>query len=217
MRYPLRIGTRGWCYKAWEGTFYDVDLPPEWQLSWYANHLRSVLIPADRLHQMNPDRVRCWVEDTDPEFRFIAEIDPVRFPPDGREAMSPDLEVLVAAFGEQLDALVIDVGDSLSVSRIFLEKLRSTFPDLPVCLEGLPAHELPRGFGGCFNVDEDFSSANSPYTIVYQSEGDLATMRTVIETMQRSSIEAGALIFSDPSRAFDHAVEARTVADLLEA
>jgi len=60
-------------------------------------------------------------------------------------------------------------------------------------------------------------SANSPYTIVHHSEGDLVTVRTIIETMQRSSIEAGALIFFDPDRAFDHAGQARTVADLLEA
>ncbi len=217
MRDALRIGTRGWCYPAWAGTFYDADLPPEWRLSWYANHLRSVLIPADGLHQMNPDGVRCWVEDTDPEFRFIAAIDPVRFHPDRREAIVPDLETLVTAFGEQLDALVIDVGDSLSASHRFLEKLRLTFPDLPVCLEGLPVHELPHGFGGCFSGDEEFLSGNSLYTIVYQSKGDLATVRTVIEKMQQSSIEAGALIFSDPDRAFDHAVKARMVADLLEA
>ena len=172
MQYPLRIGTRGWCYQAWEGAFYDADLPPEWQLSWYANHLRSVLIPADGFHQMSPDRVRRWVEDTDPEFRFIATSDPVHFPPDRREAMLPDLEVLVAAFGEQLDALVIDVGDTLSASQHFLEKLRFTYPDLPVCLEGLPADELPHGFGGCFNGEEDFLSANSPYTIVPHPEGD---------------------------------------------
>jgi hypothetical protein len=217
MQYPLRIGTCGWSYQTWEGTFYDADLPPEWQLSWYANHLRSVLIPADGLHQMSLGRVRSWVEDTDPEFRFIATIDPIQFPPDCREAMLPDLEVLVAAFGEQLDALVIDVGDTLSASQHFLEKLRLTFPDLPVCLEGLPADELPHGFGGCFNGEEDFLSANSPYTIVHHSEGDLVTVRTIIETMQRSSIEAGALIFFDPDRAFDHAGQARTVADLLEA
>ena len=166
---------------------------------------------------MSPDRVRCWVEDTDPEFRFIATIDPVQFPPDCREAMLPDLEALVVAFGEQLDALVVDVGGNLSAIQRFLESLRSTFPDLPVCLEGLPAHKLPHGFGGCFNGEEDFLFSDSPYTIVYQSEGDLSTVRTIIETMQRSSIEAGALIFSDPDRAFDHAAGARTVADLLEA
>ena len=217
MQYPLRIGTCGWSYQTWEGTFYDADLPPEWQLSWYANHLRSVLIPADGLHQMSLGRVRSWVEDTDPEFRFIATIDPIQFPPDCREAMLPDLEVLVAAFGEQLDDLVIDVGNTLSASQRFLEKLRLTFPDLPVCLEGLSADKLPHGFGGCFNGEEDFLSANSPYTIVHHSEGDLVTVRTIIETMQRSSIEAGALIFSDPDRAFDHAGQARTVADLLEA
>jgi len=217
MRRPLQIGTRGWRDKTWEGTFYDVDLPPEWQLSWYANHLRSVLIPADGLHRMDPDRVRSWVEDTDPEFRFIAEIDQVRFPPDRSEAILPDLKALVAAFDGQLDALVFDAKDMPPAGWPFLEALRSALSDIPVCLAGLPAHELPPGFGGSWSADEDFSSADSPYTIVYQSEGELPNLRTLIETMQQTSIEAGAIIFTDPDRAFDHAAKARTIADLLDA
>ncbi len=217
MRRPLRIGARGWRYKTWEGTFYDADLPPEWQLSWYANHLRTVLIPADGPHRMDPDQVRSWVEDTDPEFRFIVEIDQVRLHPDNSAETLPSLEALVAAFDGQLDALVFDVKDTPPAGWPFLEALRSALPDIPVCLEGLPAHELPRGFGGCWCAGEDFSSADSPYTIVYQSEGDLAAVRTLIETMQETSIEAGAIIFTDPDRAFDHAAKARTIADLLDA
>jgi len=217
MRRPLQIGTRGWRDKTWEGTFYDVDLPPEWQLSWYANHLRSVLIPADGLHRMDPDRVRSWVEDTDPEFRFIAEIDQARFHPDRGEEILPDLKALVAAFDGQLDALIFDAKDTPSTAWPFLEALRSALPDIPVCLEGLSAHELPQGFGGCWCADEDFSSADSLYTIVYQSDGELPTLRTLIETMQEARIEAGAIISTDPDRAFDHAAKARTIADLLGA
>jgi len=42
-------------------------------------------------------------------------------------------------------------------------------------------------------------------------------VRTVIETMQRLRADTGALIFTEPDRAFDHAVKARTLADLLDA
>ena len=74
MQHPLRIGTRGWRHEAWQGTFYDPGLPQEWQLSWYANHLRSVWVPADRLHAISLDEIAVWIEDTDPDFRFIVEL-----------------------------------------------------------------------------------------------------------------------------------------------
>ena len=80
-----------------------------------------------------------------------------------------------------------------------------------------PAQALPAGFGGCFDSCEDVASSDSPYTIVCQADGDLIGVRTVIETMQQLNTDSGALIFTDPERAFDHAVKARTVADLLDA
>ena len=144
MQDSLRIGTRGWRYQAWDGTFYDADLPPEWQLSWYANHLRSVLIPADGFHQMSPARVRCWVDDTDPEFRFIATIDPVQFPPDCREPMLPDLEALVVAFGEQLDVL-LSGGEHRG--GIFRHGLQLFVVSLPGFVERL-GHRLEQAHGG---------------------------------------------------------------------
>ena len=64
MQHPLRIGTRGWRHKEWQGAFYDPDLPREWQLSWYANHLRSVWVPADELHAISLDEIAVWIDDT---------------------------------------------------------------------------------------------------------------------------------------------------------
>ena len=217
MQHPLRIGTRGWRHKAWRGSFYDPDLPREWQLSWYANHLRSVWVPTDGLHATSLDEVAVWIDDTDPDFRFIVEIDGKRVYSEAGDRQLPEGKALAQAFGDQLDAFVVEVKQDLTAKKPLLEEIRSAVPGVPVCLRGCPARELPAGFGGCFDSREDFACADSPYTIVCQAEGDLVGVRTVIETMQRLRADTGALIFTDPDRAFDHAVKARTLADLLDA
>lgn len=217
MQHPLRIGTRGWRHKEWQGTFYDPDLPREWQLSWYANHLRSVWVPADGLHAISPDEAAVWIDDTDPDFRFIVEIDGNRVYSEALDRQLSEVKALVHAFGGQLDAFVVEVKQDLTAKKPFLDQIRSAAAGVPVCLRGCPAHALPAGFGGCFDSREDFASADSPYTIVCQAEGDLVGVRTVIETMRRLRADTGALIFTDPGRAFDHAVKARTLADLLDA
>ena len=217
MQHPLRIGTRGWRHKEWQGTFYDPELPREWQLSWYANHLRSVWVPADRLHAISLDEVAVWIDDTDPDFRFIVEIERASVYPETDARQLSKVKAMAKAFGGQLDAFVVDVKEDLTATKAFLEEVRSAVAGVPVCLRGCPARELPAGFGGCFDSCEDFASADSPYTIVCQADGDLVGVRTVIETMQRLNADTGALIFTDPDRAFDHAVKARTLADLLDA
>ena len=217
MQNPLRIGTRGWRHKAWQETFYDVNLPQEWQLSWYANHLRSVWVPADRLHAISLDEIAVWIEDTDPDFRFIVEIASASAYPETDAKHVSSAKAVAKAFGDQLDAFVVDVKVDRIAEKTFLEQIRSEISGVPVCLRGCPAQALPAGFGGCFDSCEDVASADSPYTIVCQADGDLIGVRTVIETMQQLNTDSGALIFTDPERAFDHAVKARTVADLLDA
>ena len=83
--------------------------------------------------------------------------------------------------------------------------------------EGVSGTGIAGRFWRCFESCEDVASADSPYTIVCQADGNLIGVRTVIETMQQLNTDSGALIFTDPERAFDHAVKARTVADLLDA
>ena len=217
MQHPLRIGTRGWRHKAWQGTFYDADLPQEWQLSWYANHLRSVWVPADRLHTISLDEIAVWIEDTDPDFRFIVELESASAYPETDPKQLSRVKAMAKALGHQLDAFVVDVKTGPIAEKGFLEQISSEISGVPVCLRGCPAQALPAGFGGCFDSCEDVASSDSPYTIVCQADGDLIGVRTVIETMQQLNTDSGALIFTDPERAFDHAVKARTVADLLDA
>ncbi|WP_319380036.1 hypothetical protein [Thiomicrorhabdus sp.] len=43
----LTLGAKGWQHPAWEKTFYPEDMPEEWQLDYYANEFRALLIPYE--------------------------------------------------------------------------------------------------------------------------------------------------------------------------
>lgn len=71
MAESILIGTRGWDHPDWTGTFYPDVLPADWRFSFYCNHLRAVLLPAEVWPAAD---VRVWAEDTFPEFRFVVEL-----------------------------------------------------------------------------------------------------------------------------------------------
>lgn len=71
MAESILIGTRGWDRPDWTGTFYPEVLPADWRFSFYCNHLRAVLLPAEIWPAAD---VRAWAEDAFPEFRFVVEL-----------------------------------------------------------------------------------------------------------------------------------------------
>lgn len=58
--YPVLIGSVGWRHRAWQDSYYPADLPPEWQLGYYANEFPVVLVPA--AERLDED---CEVEELD--------------------------------------------------------------------------------------------------------------------------------------------------------
>ncbi|MBI3574475.1 MAG: hypothetical protein HY083_02285 [Gammaproteobacteria bacterium] len=74
MAEPIMIGARGWDRPDWTGTFYPDVLPADWRLSYYANRLRAVLLPAEALSAKHAADMRAWAEDVSPEFRFVVEL-----------------------------------------------------------------------------------------------------------------------------------------------
>jgi hypothetical protein len=217
MQTSLQIGTRGWIYPAWNEAFYDPDLPVEWQLSWYANHLRAVLVPADTMHEVNVARAQDWVEDTDPEFRFIVEIGP-RGPDQGEDQTTTSFaRSLAQSFAGQLDALLFTSQSGSAPDWAALDTLRQDFPEVAICVDGVTADAMPAGFGNCWHVGEDPSLVPSPYTVAFCAHGALPILREVIETVRDTLPGGGALILTDPEFAYHHAKEARMIADLLDA
>ena len=217
MQTSLQIGTRGWIYPAWNKAFYDPDLPVEWQLSWYANHLRAVLVPADTMHEVNVARAQDWVEDTDPEFRFIVEIGPSGPDEGGDQARASFARSLVQSFVGQLDALLFTSSPGSTLDWAALDRLRHDFPEVAICVDGVTADAMPEGFGNCWYVGEGASLVPSHYTVAFCAHGALPILRKVIETVRDTLPGGGALILTNPELAYHHAKEARMIADLLDA
>ncbi len=217
MQSSLQIGTRGWIYPAWNEAFYDPDLPVEWQLSWYANHLRAVLVPADTMHEVNVARAQDWVEDTDPGFRFIVEIGPTG--PGGSEdqARISFARSLAQSFAGQLDALLFTFQSGSAPDWAALDTLRQDFPEVAICVDGVTADAMPEGFGNCWHVGGGASLVPSPYTVAFCADGAQPILREVIQTVRDTLPDRGALILTDPELAHHHAKEARMIADLLDA
>jgi uncharacterized protein YecE (DUF72 family) len=67
---PIYIGTSGYSYKEWKGSFYPADLPNKSMLRFYAMQFNSV--EANSTFRGIPDvsAVRNWMEQVPAQFRF---------------------------------------------------------------------------------------------------------------------------------------------------
>jgi len=66
----LQIGTCGWQYSSWEGKFYPEDMPKEWQLDYYANAFRVVLVPESLWMSWDEEALEECVDAVEGEFGF---------------------------------------------------------------------------------------------------------------------------------------------------
>ncbi len=65
------VGTSGWSYKEWKGSFYPKDLAAEGMLRYYAGRLPTVEI-NNSFYRMPSERVLVgWSEQVPPAFRFV--------------------------------------------------------------------------------------------------------------------------------------------------
>jgi len=68
------VAARGWRHPAWVENFYPQGLPEDWQLSYYSNEFRAVVVPAETWGNADTREVASWQEDTDEAFRFFLEV-----------------------------------------------------------------------------------------------------------------------------------------------
>lgn len=69
----LFVGTSGWIYKSWGGSFYPSGSGRVDRLEFYADHFRSVEINASFYRLQNPEVVRGWYRRSPPGFRFAVK------------------------------------------------------------------------------------------------------------------------------------------------
>jgi uncharacterized protein YecE (DUF72 family) len=65
------VGTSGWSYKEWKGSFYPSKIPAEAMLRYYADRFSTVEV-NNSFYRIPADRVLAgWAEQVPPEFRFV--------------------------------------------------------------------------------------------------------------------------------------------------
>lgn len=67
----LYVGTSGYSYKEWKGTFYPEDLPEKQMLHFYGERFRTVEINNTFYRMPKPSVLEAWAAEVPPEFKFV--------------------------------------------------------------------------------------------------------------------------------------------------
>jgi uncharacterized protein YecE (DUF72 family) len=70
----LLVGSSGFSYREWKGSFYPAGLSPREYLRSYAERLPSVEVNATFHNLPSEESVRSWAEQTPPGFRFAVKL-----------------------------------------------------------------------------------------------------------------------------------------------
>lgn len=67
----LYVGTSGYSYKEWKGTFYPEDLPDKQMLRFYGERFRSVEINNTFYRMPKASMLEAWAQEVPADFKFV--------------------------------------------------------------------------------------------------------------------------------------------------
>jgi uncharacterized protein YecE (DUF72 family) len=67
----LYVGTSGYAYKEWKGSFYPPDLPDKRMLHYYGEHFRAVEINNTFYRMPTAPLLQTWAGEVPADFRFV--------------------------------------------------------------------------------------------------------------------------------------------------
>lgn len=211
MAEPILIGAHGWDRPAWTGAFYPEALPADWRFSFYCNHLRAVLLPAETLSAASPADVRAWAEDVFPEFRFVVELSAAS------SALLPALDPIRS----QIAGLLLRA-PAMPEKTWLATRLAELSTSFPVCVDLPPAARTPEllacltqyNAGLCWRADTDLEPRPSGKLMVALSSAtEPKIQRRLLERLAAWSQEeaVASLFFDNPAAA----KQTRMVAELM--
>src|ERR1051325_4603555 len=65
------VGTSGYSYKEWKGTFYPEDLPEKQMLHFYGERFRSVEINNTFYRMPKASVLEAWAQEVPADFKFV--------------------------------------------------------------------------------------------------------------------------------------------------
>lgn len=135
----VRVGTSGWQYRDWKGTFYPDGLPAKDELAYYASVFDTVEVNSTFYHMPRVTTGEKWYRETPAGFRFTLKLN--RFlthtkrlaVDDESRRYLADFAATAAALGEKLGVVLVQLPPSL---RYDLDRLRTFF-------DAARSHRLP--------------------------------------------------------------------------
>lgn len=127
----IRVGTSGWYYDHWRGTFYPDDLPKEEMFRFYAKQFDTVEI-NNTFYRLPPENVvGKWTIDSPADFlfsvkmsRFITHVKTLKNAHKAVETFMGTVSIL----GEKLGPILVQLAPSV---KIDIEKLKQFLDILP--------------------------------------------------------------------------------------
>lgn len=219
----ILIGTRGWDHDEWVGDYYPEELPDDWRLCYYSNQYRAVLVPAPAWAVVDAGVVEAWMEDSDPEFRFVLEPPPevARAPESWRAFLD-----LIGPLGPRTAGLFWSpppsvAGDGSALVAI-LERLRTA---LPVCVDlpgGVATAEQRRiletlACSLCWRPQQvPAPDTGGDFLLALTGEADAGRQRALLEALDAwGGDHAVAVLIFEGRQAPERARQARVLAELL--
>ncbi|HZQ28400.1 MAG TPA: DUF72 domain-containing protein [Acidimicrobiales bacterium] len=128
----ILIGTSGWQYKDWRGTFYPSDVPQSRWLEFYAGHFQTQEVNNAFYRLPSPETFRAWRDRTPDDFvmvvkasRYLTHVKRLRDP----EEPVRRLMANAGALGPKLGAVLVQLPPTLTYERFpELEQTLACFP-----------------------------------------------------------------------------------------
>jgi len=108
----IRIGTQGWSYPDWVGTFYPAGSRQEHYLPFYAGVFDTVELDTTFYHPPRASVVRSWARHTPPGFRFAAKVPQAITHTARLASMSDQMQAFAGALeplGERLGPVLVQL------------------------------------------------------------------------------------------------------------
>ncbi len=168
------VGTSGWSYPPWRGSFYPEKLPQAKMLAYYAERLAAVEVNNTFYKMPKPDQFRAWADATPPGFRFVPKA-PQQIT--HRQKLGPGSAEAAAHLFEATQALGARLGPVLFQLPPFLRKDLPRLTDfLAAAVAGRPARVAFEFRHASWFTDDVYAalSAHGAALCIAESE-DLAT------------------------------------------
>jgi uncharacterized protein YecE (DUF72 family) len=127
----LYVGTSGYGYKEWKGSFYPAKLPDKQMLRFYGEQFRAVEINYTFRQVPKPATLEAWAADVPAGFRFVLKV-PQRIThvlrlKDAGDAVA-DLLAAAKVLGDKLGPLLVQLPPNLAKDA---DRLRAFLAVLP--------------------------------------------------------------------------------------